>query len=63
MDGQQDQLLRATEVAIVLGIAERTLSRLVKAGEFPKPTRIGNSVRFSRNEVVKWLEGRKEVAR
>jgi excisionase family DNA binding protein len=61
MDGQQDQLLRATEVAILLGIAERTLSRLVKAGEFPKPTRIGNSVRFSRAEVMKWLEGRKGV--
>ncbi|MCG3773610.1 MAG: hypothetical protein JW395_0419 [Nitrospira sp.] len=63
MDGQQDQLLRATEVANLLGIAERTLSRLVKAGEFPMPTRIGNSVRFSRAEVMKWLEGRKEVAR
>jgi prophage regulatory protein len=63
MDVQQDQLLRATQVAILLGIAERTLSRLVKAGEFPKPTRIGNSVRFSRAEVMNWLEGRKEVAR
>jgi excisionase family DNA binding protein len=63
MDGQQDQLLRATEVANLLGIAERTLSRLVKAGEFPSPTRIGNSVRFSRAEVMAWLEGRKGVAR
>ena len=63
MDGQQDQLLRATEVANLLGIAERTLSRLVKAGDFPKPTRIGNSVRFCRAEVMAWLEGRKEVAR
>ena len=63
MDGQQDQLLRATEVAILLGIAERTLSRLVKAGEFPRPTRIGNSVRFSRAAVMAWLAGRKEVAR
>jgi len=63
MDGQQDQLLRATEVAILLGIAERTLSRLVKAGEVPKPTRIGNSVRFSRAAVMAWLAGRKEVAR
>lgn len=63
MDGQQNQLLRATEVAILLGITERTLSRLVKAGEFPKPARIGTSVRFNRAEVIKWLEGRKEVSR
>lgn len=63
MDGHQDQLLRATEVANLLKIAERTLSRLVKAGKFPKPTRIGNSARFSRAVVMKWLEGRKEAAR
>jgi excisionase family DNA binding protein len=63
MDGQQDQLLRSNEVAALLGIAERTLARLVKAGNFPQPTRIGNSLRFSRVAVMKWLDTRKEAAR
>jgi excisionase family DNA binding protein len=63
MDGQQDQLLRSNEVATLLGIAERTLARLVKSGSFPQPSRIGNSLRFSRAEVIKWLDSRKEAAR
>jgi excisionase family DNA binding protein len=55
MDGRSDQLLRTTEVAALLGIGERSLARLVSAGHFPKPTKVGNSLRFSRLAVQAWL--------
>jgi|APGre2960657373_1045057.scaffolds.fasta_scaffold53798_2 excisionase family DNA binding protein len=48
--------LRAEEVANILGIGTRSLARYVKAGEFPKPIRLGRSQRFSKKAVLAWIE-------
>ncbi len=55
MEIRTDQLLRATDVAALLGIGERSLARLIRAGRFPKPTKVGKSLRFSRQAVQEWL--------
>lgn len=55
METPKDQMLRATEVATLLGIGERSLARFVKSGRFPKPAKIGKALRFSRQAVQQWI--------
>jgi len=47
-------LLRGSDVAALLGISERTLRRLIRAGEIPF-VQLGRSVRFRRIDVDHYL--------
>lgn len=60
---EQHEYLKVPEVARVLRIARSRAYELVAEGEIPS-VRIGRSVRVSRKELDRWIEGRRypEVA-
>ena len=52
-------LLRRTEVEARTGLSRSTLYRLMRAGEFPEPLRVGpRAVRWVAGEVDEWLAER-----
>ncbi len=54
-----DRLLRRDEVESRCGIARSTIYRLMRAGEFPSPVRVGpRAVRWPEHELEKWLAER-----
>ncbi len=55
------RLLRAREVAEIVGVSEKTLHRYIRERDFPC-LRIGRVLRFSPGDVFRWLEARKEDA-
>lgn len=62
MSTHEDQpfMLTMWEVARLLGIGLRTLRRHIAAGSFPKPIRIGGSLRYSRKAILEWIDARSE---
>jgi excisionase family DNA binding protein len=48
-------LIDSRHAAKLLGIGERTLWRMWKSGKIPKPIRIGQSIRFSYEELQAWV--------
>ncbi len=53
------QFLRKREVAARVGYHPVHVMRLVKAGRFPRPVRIGpNAIRFVEDEVEAWQKDR-----
>jgi excisionase family DNA binding protein len=50
-------LVRADEVARMMGVSERTLWRLLSAGKIPQPVRIGRSTRWRLAEIREWIAG------
>ena len=55
----QDRLLRREEVETRCGITRTTVYRLMRAGQFPEPLRIGpRAVRWPANEIEAWLADR-----
>ncbi len=58
MDEQQHEYLKVPEVAEMLRIARSRAYELVADEEIPS-VRIGRSVRVSRRELEKWLEGQR----
>jgi excisionase family DNA binding protein len=57
----QPLLLRAAEVAAILGIGRSTVFELAAAGELPV-VRIGRSVRVPRHALYRWIEERTQQA-
>ena len=47
--------LTSADLAEQLGISQRHLHTLNKAGKVPKPFRLGISVRWARSEIEEWL--------
>lgn len=58
MDEKQHEWLKVPEVAKVLRIARSRAYELVADGQIPS-VRIGRSVRVSRRELERWLEGQR----
>ncbi|MBX9681854.1 MAG: helix-turn-helix domain-containing protein [Gemmataceae bacterium] len=55
-DGEASPLLiTADEVARLLNLSKRTLWRLLSAGKLPAPVRLGNAVRWRREEIRQWI--------
>ena len=48
-------LLKTSEVATMLGISERSVHRMKSAGELPDVVRVGNSVRWRRDDIEKLI--------
>lgn len=61
MDEQQHEYLKVPEVAEMLRLARNTVYQLVGEGEIPS-VRIGRSVRVSRKELERWLEGQRQLS-
>lgn len=59
MDEQRREYLKVPEVAEMLQIARSRAYELVGNGEIPS-VRIGRSLRVSRKELERWLEGRRQ---
>ena len=51
----QDRLLRREEVETRCGIARTTIYRLMRAGQFPEPVKVGpRAVRWPASEIEAW---------
>ena len=48
-------LLTTKDVTARLGCSRQTLHRLIKAGEFPKPFKVGAGVRWTADAVDQWI--------
>ena len=54
-----DRYLRREEVEARCGIARTTIYRLMRAGDFPEPVKIGpRAVRWREREIVEFLDSR-----
>ncbi|MFZ5829013.1 MAG: helix-turn-helix transcriptional regulator [Planctomycetota bacterium] len=49
------ELLRKAEVAKILAMGPRTVDRAWREGLMPAPRVIGGSLRWSRREVMEWI--------
>ncbi len=59
------QKLRAVTLqtaADTLGISKRTLHRLIAAGEFPKPIKVGASTRVLVEDIVAFIQLQRQKA-
>ena len=50
------QLLKIGDVCELLKISKRSVWRLISAGQFLPPIRVGRSVRWRRAEVEEWVK-------
>lgn len=50
------ELLDALAAAALLGISTRHLYRMSDSGDCPPPRRLGRSVRWSRSELLAWID-------
>jgi len=58
----QEALLRLPEVARRVGLGRSTIDRMIRAGRFPRPRRIGQSaVAWLQSEIVAWMVERPAV--
>ena len=57
------ELLDVKDVARLLKLSRRQVWRLRSAGEIPQPIKIGNSVRWNRTDIERWLDSLKGGSR
>ena len=58
-----DRLLVLPEVLAVTHLTKSPLYRLIAAGDFPKPLRIGTVARWSELEVQEWIGQKRNAPR
>ena len=59
MKVEDERLLRVKEVASLIGVSRSTIYRMVEAGQFPQPIRIGpRASRWRLSEVLEWMTSR-----
>ena len=56
VSGGQMMAISAKTLASMLGVSLRQVWRLNSAGKLPQPVRLGGSVRWNRDEVLRWFE-------
>ena len=49
-------LLTAADIARLLAVTVRHVRALDSSGRLPRPVRLGRAVRWSRSELVAWLD-------
>ena len=55
----EERLLRRQEVEVKTGLARSTIYRLMRAGEFPEPLKLGpRAVRWRATEIESWIAER-----
>jgi excisionase family DNA binding protein len=52
---QESVLLPASKIARMLQVSTRTLWRLLAAGKMINPIKLGRSVRWRKDELMKWI--------
>ena len=58
MDDEDLRMLRVEQVAELLSVSRNTIYRMVKAGRFPEPIKLGGNTLFSNMEIRLWLDGK-----
>ena len=54
-----DRLMRRREVELITGMGRSSIYRLMQAGAFPQPVRVGPAaVRWRASDITGWLESR-----
>lgn len=49
-------MMTREEVAVNLQLSTRSIDKLWRKGQLPRPSRIGTAIRFSRSEVMNFIE-------
>ena len=59
MNAEGDRLLRLPEVLRLTGLSRSAVYRKIKAGEYPRPLKLGKrAVGWRESEVIAWINGR-----
>ncbi|WP_272582004.1 MULTISPECIES: helix-turn-helix transcriptional regulator [unclassified Providencia] len=53
-----DKLVDIKFITQFTGLTDKWFYKLIKAGEFPKPIKLGRSSRWFKSEVEQWLKER-----
>ncbi|HDM8271881.1 TPA: AlpA family transcriptional regulator [Yersinia enterocolitica] len=56
----EDQFINMAFITQLTGLTDKWFYKLIKDGEFPKPTKFGRSSRWRKSEVEAWLQVRIE---
>lgn len=58
MDGHDEDLrmLRIDRVLELIPVSRVSLYRMIKAGQFPRPVKLGGSSAWSNHEIRKWRD-------
>jgi len=56
----EDQFINMAFITRLTGLTDKWFYKLIKDGEFPKPTKFGRSSRWRKSEVEAWLQSRIE---
>lgn len=59
----EDQFIDMIFVTQLTGLTDKWFYKLIKDGEFPKPTKFGRSSRWRKSEVEAWLQARIDASR
>lgn len=59
----EDQFVDMVFITQLTGLTDKWFYKLIKDGEFPKPTKFGRSSRWRRSEVEAWLQARIDASR
>lgn len=54
----EDQFIDMIFITQLTGLTDKWFYKLIKDGEFPKPTKFGRSSRWRKSEVEAWLQAR-----
>jgi excisionase family DNA binding protein len=52
------EMLTIGKLAELLDCSERSIYRLLEAGDLPRPIKLGRLVRWWRKQIMAWLESR-----
>ena len=53
----EDKLLRLRNVEEITGLQHSALYKLIAAGRFPLPIKIGRASRWKASEIQRWING------
>lgn len=53
------QAVSISTAADLLGVSKRTLQRLIAAGEFPKPIKVGAASRLMLDDVQRYIDAQR----
>jgi len=60
--GQSDRLWTLQDAANFAAVSLRTVERARENGDFPPGYRIGRSLRFDRDAIIRWAKSNREAA-
>jgi predicted DNA-binding transcriptional regulator AlpA len=56
-NGTDDRLVALPVVAAKLGVSTRSIHRLIAAGQFPPPVKVGGASRWFLSDIASYIDG------